>query len=104
MENQSEKIIALLGPTNTGKTHVAIEKMLEFYSKISTMKTTAIRHSNIFGPFDKYDLEKSHVLGATISKVMKAEKKSNYEKVVKNIVAKNKGLYFNNEIFVIEKK
>ena len=30
MENQSNKIIALLGPTNTGKTHVAIEKMLEF--------------------------------------------------------------------------
>ena len=30
MENQSQKIIALLGPTNTGKTHVAIEKMLEF--------------------------------------------------------------------------
>jgi ATP-dependent RNA helicase SUPV3L1/SUV3 len=29
MENQSNKIIALLGPTNTGKTHVAIEKMLE---------------------------------------------------------------------------
>ena len=29
MENQSNKIIALLGPTNTGKTNVAIEKMLE---------------------------------------------------------------------------
>jgi ATP-dependent RNA helicase SUPV3L1/SUV3 len=29
MEIQSQKIIALLGPTNTGKTHVAIEKMLE---------------------------------------------------------------------------
>jgi ATP-dependent RNA helicase SUPV3L1/SUV3 len=29
MENSSQKIIALLGPTNTGKTHVAIEKMLE---------------------------------------------------------------------------
>ena len=29
MKNQSQKIIALLGPTNTGKTHVAIEKMLE---------------------------------------------------------------------------
>jgi ATP-dependent RNA helicase SUPV3L1/SUV3 len=29
MNNQSQKIIALLGPTNTGKTHVAIEKMLE---------------------------------------------------------------------------
>ena len=29
MKNQSQKIIALLGPTNTGKTYVAIEKMLE---------------------------------------------------------------------------
>ena len=34
MQNYSEKIIALLGPTNTGKTHVAIEKMLEFESGI----------------------------------------------------------------------
>ena len=34
MENFSQKIIALLGPTNTGKTHVAIEKMLEFDSGI----------------------------------------------------------------------
>ena len=30
----SQKIVALLGPTNTGKTHVAIEKMLEFNSGI----------------------------------------------------------------------
>ena len=30
MENHSQKIIALLGPTNTGKTHVAIEKMLKY--------------------------------------------------------------------------
>jgi ATP-dependent RNA helicase SUPV3L1/SUV3 len=34
MNNSSQKIIALLGPTNTGKTHVAIEKMLEFNSGI----------------------------------------------------------------------
>ena len=34
MNNSSQKIIALLGPTNTGKTHVAIEKMLEFRSGI----------------------------------------------------------------------
>ena len=34
MENRSQKIIALLGPTNTGKTHVAIEKMLEHKSGI----------------------------------------------------------------------
>ena len=34
MENQSQNIIALLGPTNTGKTHVAIEKMLEYETGI----------------------------------------------------------------------
>jgi ATP-dependent RNA helicase SUPV3L1/SUV3 len=34
MQNSSKKIIALLGPTNTGKTHDSIEKMLEFESGI----------------------------------------------------------------------
>ena len=34
MNANSSKIIALLGPTNTGKTYVAIEKMLEFESGI----------------------------------------------------------------------
>ena len=34
MNISSQKIVALLGPTNTGKTHVAIEKMLGFDSGI----------------------------------------------------------------------
>ena len=34
MEKSSNKIVALLGPTNTGKTFIAIEKMLEFDSGI----------------------------------------------------------------------
>ncbi len=34
MKNSSDRIIALLGPTNTGKTHLAIEKMLEYESGI----------------------------------------------------------------------
>ena len=34
MQNCPKKIIALLGPTNTGKTHDAIEKMLDFKSGI----------------------------------------------------------------------
>ena len=33
-KNRSEKILCLLGPTNTGKTHLAIEKMLKFESGI----------------------------------------------------------------------
>ena len=58
-----------------GNTKIYIEKMLEFFSSISDMKTTAIRHSNIYGPYDKFDFERSHVFGATISKVMLAEDK-----------------------------
>ena len=34
MEKRPNRIIALLGPTNTGKTHVAIEKMLQFETGI----------------------------------------------------------------------
>lgn len=58
-----------------GWTKVYLEKMCEFFSRISKTKYTAIRHSNIYGPFDKYDLEHSHVFGATISKVMNAKDK-----------------------------
>ena len=56
-----------------GHTKLYIEKMLEFFSSISPMKTTAIRHSNIYGPYDKFDFERSHVFGATISKVLLAK-------------------------------
>ena len=46
------------------------EKMSEFYSRLGRNKYTVIRHSNVYGPHDKYDLKKSHVFGATITKVM----------------------------------
>ena len=55
-----------------GWTKVYIEKMCEFYSRIGNTKYTVIRHSNIYGPYDKFDLEKSHVFGATMTKVMTA--------------------------------
>lgn len=58
-----------------GHTKLYIEKMCEFFSRIGQTKFTAIRHSNIYGPYDKYDLEKSHVFGATITKVMTATDK-----------------------------
>ena len=34
MENNSTRITAVLGPTNTGKTHLAVETMLEYESGI----------------------------------------------------------------------
>ena len=55
-----------------GWTKVYIEKMCEFFAGLGKTKHTAIRHSNTYGPYDKYDLEKSHMFGATISKVMAA--------------------------------
>ena len=36
--------------------------------------------------------------------ILKAERKKKYQNIVKKIVNKNKGLYFNNEIFVIKRK
>lgn len=55
-----------------GWTKLYIEKMCEFYAGIGDTKFTAIRHSNIYGPHDKFDLERSHVFGATITKVLTA--------------------------------
>ncbi len=44
--------------------------MCEFYSGLDRTKHTVMRHSNMYGPYDKYDLERSHVFGATVTKVM----------------------------------
>jgi GDP-L-fucose synthase len=56
-----------------GWTKVYVEKMSEFFSRLGRTKHTVIRHSNTYGPHDKYDLEKSHMFGATITKVMQAK-------------------------------
>mgnify|MGYP003648224804 CR=1 FL=1 len=55
-----------------GWTKVYVEKLCKFYSDLGRTKHTVIRHSNTYGPHDKYDLEKSHMFGATITKVMTA--------------------------------
>src|SRR3989338_6429581 len=51
------------------------EKQCEFYSRLGRTKYTAIRHSNMYGPHDRFDLERSHVCAATITKVMQAKDK-----------------------------
>ena len=56
-----------------GWTKVYGEKMCEFYGGLGRTKHTIIRQSNIFGPHDKYDLERSHVFGATMTKVMQSQ-------------------------------
>lgn len=56
-----------------GWTKVYAEKMCEFYSRLGRTRYTVLRHSNVYGPHDKYDLERSHVFGATVAKVMGAQ-------------------------------
>lgn len=58
-----------------GQTKLYLEKMCEFYAGLGSTKFTAIRHSNIYGPHDKFDRERSHVFGATVTKVMTAQDK-----------------------------
>jgi len=56
-----------------GWTKVYIEKLCEHYSRHAEQtKYTVIRHSNVYGPRDKFHPQKSHVLAATINKVMSA--------------------------------
>ena len=57
-----------------GNTKVYLEKMCEFFAGFGRTKHTVLRQSNIYGPHDKYDLKKGHVFGATVVKVMEAEK------------------------------
>ena len=53
-----------------GNTKLYLEKMCKFYSGFGSMKTTVLRQSNIYGPYDDFSLDKSHVFGATIAKSM----------------------------------
>ncbi len=55
-----------------GWTKLYAEKMCEFYAAQGKTRHTVVRHSNIYGPYDKFDLENSHVFGATITKAMTA--------------------------------
>ncbi len=56
------------------KTKLYLEDCCKFFSNLNKTKFVVIRHSNIYGPYDKFDLEKSHVFGATVCKVMNAKK------------------------------
>lgn len=66
--NPSDEILPFY--FGAGHTKVYLENMCKFYAGLGKTKHTVIRHSNMYGPYDKYDLEKSHVTGATITKVM----------------------------------
>ena len=51
-------------------TKVYGEKMCAFFAGLGATRHTVIRHSNVYGPHDKFDLERSHVFGATVAKCL----------------------------------
>lgn len=71
-EYSSSKIHpAYYGAANT---KLYIEKMCKFYSDISKTKFTVIRHSNIYGPYDKFSLKTGHFIGSSFKKVLEKKK------------------------------
>lgn len=56
-----------------GNMKVYTEKLARFYSRLNSCKFTVIRNSNIYGPYDKFDLDKCHMLPAMVKKVCDAE-------------------------------
>jgi GDP-L-fucose synthase len=54
---------------------IYFEKIGEFFASLGSYKVSVIRHTNVYGPHDKFDLQHSHVFGATITKVMTATDK-----------------------------
>lgn len=48
------------------------EKLCQFFSRLGETKFTVIRPSNIYGPLDRFDPDRSHVFAATIRKVADA--------------------------------
>ncbi len=84
-----------------GNTKIYVEKMCQFYSTLG-LKTTAIRHSNVYGKYDKFDLQKSHVLGATIRKVINAKENGILE-VWGSGKAKRDFIYIDDLLDMVEK-
>ena len=58
-----------------GNTKVYLEKMCDFFAGFKKTKYTVLRQSNLYGPYDKFDLAKGHVFAATVVKVMNSDNK-----------------------------
>ena len=57
MQNSSKKIISLLGPTNTGKTFVAIEKMLQYESGIFGLPLRLLAKKSMTNAFKELEVK-----------------------------------------------
>ncbi len=74
-ENQVEENKIFKSYYGVGHTKLYVEKMCKFFSDISNIKFTIIRHSNIYGPHDKFDEKKGHFIGSSIYKIFNKKNK-----------------------------
>ncbi len=51
---------------------VSMEDLCRYYSQRWSTRFTMIRPANMYGPYDKFDLQRGHVFAATITKVLLA--------------------------------
>lgn len=56
-----------------GWMHRYMEQLAQFYHKVYGMKIGIVRPTNIYGPYDTFDDDKSHVLPALIKRALKKE-------------------------------
>ncbi len=56
-----------------GTTKVYFERMCAWYAGLGRTRFTVFRHSNVYGPYDKFDLGRSHMFGATLTKALTAQ-------------------------------
>ncbi len=56
-------------------TKLYIENICKFYSNNSDTKFTCLRHSNIYGPYDKFDNPSGHFMSSVISRIFKNKNK-----------------------------
>ena len=50
-----------------------IEKLAEYYSQVHDIDTTVLRTTNIYGPYDRFDPYKAHVLPAILRRAIDGE-------------------------------
>ena len=75
--------------------------MCEFYSNLG-LKTKVLRDSNAFGKYDRFDLKKSHIIGASMIKILNAKDNEAIE-VWGSLNARRDFLYIDDLIDVVEK-
>jgi GDP-L-fucose synthase len=57
----------------SGEMKISGEERCRDFANLGSTKYTVVRHTNIYGPHDKFDLQRGHVLASTIVKVAQAE-------------------------------